>query len=346
MAALTRPTEASYTINERVTVNTSDREDHTFCGIMFPVQCKTLLPIERLVISSISVRGKLGPLTVWVSNTTDSPELSVDKTKWTKIFSKTLQPSFSEYRKLDVSHSPIILRPGEVRGVYVHSTLHSDQAIVYDNYRGRTSSRYTRGFMPGIRILEGVFPPDEDGDDFLTINQGYAHVSPIPFGNVSIWGSGFAWRQGRRFVGKVDYGVVYKLWNPKEHLVFGNSFHKLVVTMFMCQRRWESPMSRLPDECIFYILNMCKWDWAACEDVSKKRNTDRTMAKSNDKKETTTSSSMNTPTANSEDTEDTLGGEMIAATTAATTTTTTTQSSNALAACCALIPRMRFGRVV
>jgi len=29
----------------------------------------------------------------------------------------------------------------------------------------------------------------------------------------------------------------------------------------MCQRRWESPLSRLSDDCVFYILNMCRWDW-------------------------------------------------------------------------------------
>jgi hypothetical protein len=29
----------------------------------------------------------------------------------------------------------------------------------------------------------------------------------------------------------------------------------------MCQRRWESQWSILPDECVFYILNMCRWDW-------------------------------------------------------------------------------------
>jgi hypothetical protein len=29
----------------------------------------------------------------------------------------------------------------------------------------------------------------------------------------------------------------------------------------MCQRRDESPFSKLPDECVYYILNMCRWDW-------------------------------------------------------------------------------------
>ena len=29
----------------------------------------------------------------------------------------------------------------------------------------------------------------------------------------------------------------------------------------MCQRRSESPFAKLPDECVYYILNMCRWDW-------------------------------------------------------------------------------------
>jgi hypothetical protein len=29
----------------------------------------------------------------------------------------------------------------------------------------------------------------------------------------------------------------------------------------MCQRRAESPFSKLPDDCLFFILNMMRWDW-------------------------------------------------------------------------------------
>jgi len=65
MASLTRDTKATYTIHEKVTVNTSDREEHTFCGIMFSIQCKEVLPVDHIVITSISIRGGLGPLTVW-----------------------------------------------------------------------------------------------------------------------------------------------------------------------------------------------------------------------------------------------------------------------------------------
>ena len=38
-----------------------------YSGIMFPIKCKDLLPVDHLVVKSVSVRGYLGPLTVWVS---------------------------------------------------------------------------------------------------------------------------------------------------------------------------------------------------------------------------------------------------------------------------------------
>ena len=77
-----------------------------------------------------------------------------------------------------------------------------------------------------------------------------------------IWGWGNAWRDGREFVGQVSYGAVYRLWNPTEHFSFGSRFQRLALTLFGCQRRSESPLCRLSDDILFYILNMCKWDWA------------------------------------------------------------------------------------
>jgi len=100
-------------------------------------------------------------------------------------------------------------------------------------------------------------------DQFLTVLPGRSHVSPDVFGTEPIWGRGNAWRDNREFVGRVSYGVVYKLWNPAENLSFGGNFRHLARVLFMCQRRWESPFSMLSDDCIFYILNMCRWDWMA-----------------------------------------------------------------------------------
>jgi len=57
---------------------------------------------------------------------------------------------------------------------------------------------------------------------------------------------------------------VYKLWNPSIFPQFsGPAFHDMIRTMMKCQKRWpQSPVSKLPDDCLFYIFNMCHWNWA------------------------------------------------------------------------------------
>ncbi|KAL3918903.1 MAG: hypothetical protein SGILL_004023, partial [Bacillariaceae sp.] len=267
-------------------------------GIMFPIKCKDLLPIDHLVIKSISVRGRLGPLTVWVSknqqnqnsaNAAESTEssavavaqgrrasrrrnpgvnhLRVDRVPdsnrtrnsidlhpraWNKLFDRTVKASFREYQEL-VLDTPIRLKPGESRVLYIHSTLPGDEAIVYDNaYYGATNRRFE--------------------DDKLAILTGRAHVSTECFGTEPIWGWGNPWRDRREFVGRLAYGTVYKLWNPEVAPKFGGSFQDGARALLMCQRRWESPWSVLPDECVYYILNMCRWDWFNdCPDTMKER---------------------------------------------------------------------------
>jgi len=280
MAALNRPTEATYVINEKVTVDTTDREDHTFCGIMFPIKCKDVLPVTQVVVNNISVRGGLGPITVWVTNDTfnttsqsvteatpahdprnvastagkrrssavtssvgnhkQTGMISLKLQHWTNIYSQSHAPSYRHYTNLDISANPIVLKPNQVRGIYIHSTLDGDEAIVYDNkHRERTHD-----------------------DSFITVLPGRAHVSSEPFGSSPPWGYGSAWRDNREFVGRISYGVVYRLWNPTEYKHFGGgNFRKIVRTLFACQRRFESPISRLPDDVIYYIMNMCRWDW-------------------------------------------------------------------------------------
>eukprot|EP00557_Chaetoceros_sp_GSL56_P000339 CAMPEP_0176503860 /NCGR_PEP_ID=MMETSP0200_2-20121128/15613_1 /TAXON_ID=947934 /ORGANISM="Chaetoceros sp., Strain GSL56" /LENGTH=431 /DNA_ID=CAMNT_0017903229 /DNA_START=96 /DNA_END=1391 /DNA_ORIENTATION=- len=268
MASINRPKIATHLINENVTIDTTDREDHTFCGIAFPVQCKTILPVDKIVIKSLSVRGALGPITVWITKENDMKYSSLSNSSnaarsdrvvrqrgdgssvnkgqmimkekyWDKIYEKTHPASYRQYCELDLSANPIILKPGEIRGIYIHSTHDSDQALVYDNQQN-------------IKTHD---------DNFLTVLPGRAHVSTEVFGTRPIWGWGNAWRDNREFVGQISYGVVYKLWNPSEHLSFGKNFRRLTTEFMMYQRRWESPFSMLSDDCIFYILNMCRWDW-------------------------------------------------------------------------------------
>ena len=225
-------------------------------GIMFPIRCKKVLPVDHIVISSISVRGALGPLTVWVSKGTtnftrncpaaysnNARNLSaglveMKRMYWNKIYEKDHKPSFTQYCELKL-RSPIVLKPGQVKAIYVHSTRDGDQAIVYDNKQKDLTY----------------------DDEFISMYAGRSHVSERPFGTIPIWGWGNAWRDNREFVGKVNYGVVYRLWNPNLHYNFGSKFQNAVRTLLLCQRRDESPFSRLPDDCIFYILNMCRWDW-------------------------------------------------------------------------------------
>mmetsp|Transcript_15328 Transcript_15328/g.23197 ORF Transcript_15328/g.23197 Transcript_15328/m.23197 type:complete len:421 (-) Transcript_15328:134-1396(-) len=250
MAALTRATKANYIIHDRIQAETTDREDHTFCGIMFPVKCKDILPLDHLVINSVAVRGALGPLTVWVTKSEDlNGEIRLSKKYWTKIYQKEHQPSFVGYKELDLSANPIILKPGQVKGIYIHSTRRGDEAIVYDNKAKQKTV----------------------DDSFITILPGRAHVSEKVFGSIPIWGWGSAWRDNREFVGQLKYGAVYKLWNPQENLSFGGSFRTAARILFMCQRRPESPFSKLPDDCLFFILNMMRWDWVNDTSVEMRR---------------------------------------------------------------------------
>ena len=192
---------------------------------MFPVKAKRSLPIHQIVINSLSIRGQLGPITVWVTkdeeayrdeerkrlaieeaaatsafassaaasaassaDRTSSPvakkskysskskssgtstgaarpiegHISMRKRDWIKIYEREHGPSRHEYATLDLSAHPIILRPGEVRGVYIHSTLPGDEAIVYDNKHQRLTH----------------------DDPFLQILTGRAHVSEKPFGKM------------------------------------------------------------------------------------------------------------------------------------------------------------------
>jgi len=225
---------------------------------MFPIKCKDNLPLVHIIINSIGIRGRLGPLTVWVSREEEeSPRpgfFRMNRKFWTKIYEKTHKPSHTNFCALDLSQNPIILKPGQIRAIYIHSTLENDEAIVYDNNRHRHTY----------------------DDALVSILTGRAHVSPTAFGETPIWGWGNAWRDQREFVGRIEYGAVYKLWNPSIAMRFGTKFQSLVRSMHLCQRRGESPLSQLPDDCIFYILNMCRWDWASdtpegMKELKKKR---------------------------------------------------------------------------
>ncbi|GMH54149.1 hypothetical protein TL16_g01614 [Triparma laevis f. inornata] len=237
MAAINRPTTATtLAFHQTSSITTSDNEDHSFSGILFPIKCTTSLPLESLNITSFSVRGSLGPMTIWkTKHPLDSTsDLNANAEHWVKVrtergakrrwatmrertylyLRKDPPPSRITLQKLTLS-TPITLKPNQIFGVYIHSSQPGDTALIYDNYCGR-GPIYT--------------------DDYLTMSSGHAHVSNRPFGKTSMWGWGSPWRNGRCFVGSLDYGL------------------------FILQRRtciWAT----LPDEVIMYILNMCTYDW-------------------------------------------------------------------------------------
>ena len=243
------------------------------------------------MLRSVSVRGQLGPLTVWVSNE-DAPtgpppnprtnrgrreeaalateaenngretyHFRLTSRYWTKVYEQTHEPSQRQYKVLDFSDNPVVMKPGQVRAIYIHSTLPGDEAIVYDNTRhvnpyGR-AGYWGRPTRPAGH--EASQPRYQD--DMIAIYTGKAHLSTTPFGQVNIWGWDNAWRDYREFVGQLDYGAVFQLWQPNLHPRFGTKFDECARTLMALQRRWDSPVSMLPDEAIYYILNMCKWDW-------------------------------------------------------------------------------------
>jgi hypothetical protein len=231
---------ADYQVHSHYEIDTRDREDHTFCGVMFDVACKPGVPLEYMEIDAIWVRGNLGELTVW-----KTPETFRGKherqDQWDCAYEKRHSPSFRKFTKLPLDCS-ICLVPGTSVGLYVHSKRHSDDAIVYDNQKGNITH----------------------DNEYLQVLPGLAHLSVMPFSPQGFgWG---AWRQRREFVGRISYGVRYLLWNPETHYHFNTGFQAVVIQMLLCQRREESIISRLGDDWFVVVatLIISTADFALC----------------------------------------------------------------------------------
>ena len=68
---------------------------------MFTIEAKSALPVDFIQVTSLSVRGALGQLTVWV--TPDSWTGKQEKKEaWTKVFDGNHQPSLWELKPLQV----------------------------------------------------------------------------------------------------------------------------------------------------------------------------------------------------------------------------------------------------
>eukprot|EP00470_Lotharella_oceanica_P003118 CAMPEP_0170176148 /NCGR_PEP_ID=MMETSP0040_2-20121228/9092_1 /TAXON_ID=641309 /ORGANISM="Lotharella oceanica, Strain CCMP622" /LENGTH=386 /DNA_ID=CAMNT_0010418377 /DNA_START=1 /DNA_END=1161 /DNA_ORIENTATION=+ len=134
---------------------------------------------------------------------------------------------------------PVVeVKPGETVGLYVHSLAPGDQAIVYNNQFAAVTVE----------------------DRHFKVLPGFAHVSNRPFSENCAWG--YAWRDGREFVGRLQYGLKWKLWKPEHHKHFPAPFKNMVMTLFLCHRRKSALLSKIPQTVLKYIINFCAWDWA------------------------------------------------------------------------------------
>ena len=229
---------SNYVLNRHFTIATSNNQDHTFNGVMFDVKCKatTSFPLEFLIIRTLSVRGALGPVTVWrTPGTFQGKHERPDE--WTNIYRGVHPPSMREFQELRLNQT-IMLTPGESTGIYIHSALQNDKGIVYDNKRGSQGS-----------------------DKTLYISSAIAHTSCVPFSEHGYWGGGWAWRDRRQFVGEINYGVKFLLWQPSDSINarFPLVFQTGVQTML--QNVQDFRFARLPEHVVWYIINMLPFDW-------------------------------------------------------------------------------------
>ena len=129
---------------------------------MFDVECQDLLPIQFIEIQSVSVRGDLGRITVYTCDHTEtrSQKLhAIRPSQWVSRYGpEDNDPSSEDYVELKFN-IPLRLAPGQMAGIYVHSELPGDTALVYDDYRGQGATYE---------------------NEFVAIHPGFAHTSNVP----------------------------------------------------------------------------------------------------------------------------------------------------------------------
>lgn len=186
-------------------------------GIMFPVKCKDLLPVDHLVIKSVSVRGRLGPLTVWVSNNEETvvpippvagaaSRRSCRRRNNNNNGIMARDPSHNRLRverdsENDRTENSIDLHPSSWTKLYdkTHGASRRDYVeLVLDQpirlKPGETRVLYIHSTLPGDEAI--VYDNSYYGttskrfeDDKLAILTGRAHVSTRVFGQDPIWGT-------------------------------------------------------------------------------------------------------------------------------------------------------------
>jgi len=251
-----------------------DFEDHSFSGVFFTIVGASTQPVDSIEIESVWVRGELGRVRVWYRKLDEDPSHSrkealpadvteqygyyeendsrlrglLDESLWTPAYDGTHEESWNVFVEMRLE-APIVLENGERVQMYVHSAERSDRGLVYDDAKG---------------ILGR---PRTDGT--LSIYPGFAHLSHEPFGSAAPWygereGQITSLRRDRTFVGRLSYGVRWKLWCPEReiHARFPREFQAVVVEMLKGLKSPESALNTLDYDVLMYILNkFVGWDW-------------------------------------------------------------------------------------
>jgi hypothetical protein len=230
-----------------MTAETSQHEDHTFSGIMFDIKTSKL-PMEYIEVSSVWVRGDLGPITVWSTDKTFHGKHE-NGTEWTLHYKRTHNSNNEHFTEMQLDE-PVRIMPGSSRGFYVHSALPGDEAIVYDNQRHHESHKNL----------------------YMTITPGWAHLSNEAFSDTmqnGFW-AGRPWREFREFVGRISYGVRWLLWNPDVHTQLPPSVQVKVWSLLLSQTEKARSVGCLLGLCdkdtLLFILNKISWwEWGGVQ---------------------------------------------------------------------------------
>jgi hypothetical protein len=218
---------------------TPDDAKHSFCGIMFDLEVLKEIPVDTLTITSVSVRGSLGPMAVY-STPGSYWGKHQQADQWTQHYPETEHdPSDDVLKELEFDE-PLVLKPGDTVGMYVHSTQRGGAQVHYGEFDENN---------PELHNATRT-------DQFISIKPGQAHLSNKRFHRRGPWGTG--WRKRRSFVGKMAYSVTYLLWSPTTNHKFPATFRRLV-----CLMLWVAKQIDIPVDLAKCVLAMCPYDIAS-----------------------------------------------------------------------------------
>lgn len=227
--------------------------DHSFAGVFFDVEAKGS---HELVIDAVWMGGMLGKCTVWACERSwagfngrkeqgkrcgwSRRNDAITTQEWALVSRKRqYQPAWDGHRRIRLDE-PVRIRPGETRGLYVHSALPDDLGIQYRS----TSS-----------------PEENVGEsEHLRIHPGLGHTGSIPFDVHSGW-----LRPNRAPCGVLEYHVRRRCWCVEESSEFPQALRRAVMTMLLANNRPYSSTSNvlgiLPKDVLLYALEgTLEWD--------------------------------------------------------------------------------------